>query len=158
MKNLQKGIASGFCATMILSMAMYVKAHLSPHPQVISALTLISHRVIDSPSWIWIGWAYHFVIGTFLWGILFSFVAAAVRPRRPLATWATGTGFAVGAWVLMLVIVMPLAGAGFFARKAGVDLLYATLILHVIWGTVLGLVFFALSAPSQSVPRLVQQG
>lgn len=153
--NVSKGIASGFAATLILSLAMLVAAHLTPHPQVIGMLTMISHRVIDSPPWIWIGWAYHFAIGTFLWGILFGLVANAVRPRSGWSTWWLAIAFGVGAWVLMMVIVMPLAGIGFFAHKAGVEPLFATLMLHLIWATVLGLVFHAMSgSPSQDTANV----
>lgn len=143
MNEIYKGVASGFVATVVLSMAMYVAAGLGPDPHVIGALTMISHRAIGSPRWIWIGWAYHFVIGTLLWGALFGVVAWLVRPSRAWTTWATAVGFGLAAWVLMMVVVLPLAGAGFFAARAGVDLLYKTLILHVLWATVLGLAFFA---------------
>ncbi|MGH8426730.1 MAG: DUF6789 family protein [Gammaproteobacteria bacterium] len=153
MKSVFKGIASGFCATFILALAMYVAADLSPQPQIIGMLTMISHRVIGSPTWIWIGWAYHFAIGTLLWGILFGLLAAAVRPHTGFATWAMAIVFAVCAWVLMMVIVMPLAGAGFFGLNMGIHPLFSMFILHIIWGTVLGLVFYAMSKPPAPAPH-----
>jgi len=47
--------------------------------------------------------------------------------------------FASGAWVLMMLIVMPLAGAGLFGIRLGLMAAVMTLVLHVIFGAVLGL-------------------
>ncbi|MDN5864335.1 MAG: DUF1440 domain-containing protein [Gammaproteobacteria bacterium] len=142
-----KGIAAGFAATFIMSLAMYFGADLREFPALIVTLTGISHRVIGSPLWDWIGWAYHFAIGTLAWGILFGLLAGAIRVRSGFGAWFTAIVFAVCAWVLMMIIVMPLAGLGFFALGAGLDIFFSMLILHIIWGTVLGLTFYAMTKP-----------
>lgn len=49
--------------------------------------------------------------------------------------------FAAGAWFVMMVLLMPLAGAGAFGLKLGVTAPVATLILHWIYGAVLGAVY-----------------
>ncbi|MGH8274835.1 MAG: DUF6789 family protein [Gammaproteobacteria bacterium] len=148
MISISKGIAAGFLATFILALAMFVAAGLNFYPPIIRMLTMISHHVIGSPMWLWIGWCYHFAIGTLLWGIIFGLIAWGIHVRRGFSTWLYGVIFAICAWVLMMVIVMPLAGKGFFAwHVAGLGPFYRTLILHFIWGTVLGLAFYAMTKP-----------
>jgi len=44
----------------------------------------------------------------------------------------------------MMLVLMPLVGAGFFALDLGVMAPVATLVLHVIFGAVLGVVYGAL--------------
>ncbi len=46
--------------------------------------------------------------------------------------------FATAAWLLMMVIVMPLAGAGLFGVHIGLIAPILTLVLHLVYGTVLG--------------------
>ncbi|MEO8537343.1 MAG: DUF6789 family protein, partial [Betaproteobacteria bacterium] len=50
----------------------------------------------------------------------------------------------VGAWFLMMVIVMPMAGTGVFGLDLGMMAPVMTLILHLIYGAVLGGVYGAL--------------
>ncbi|HEX5314290.1 MAG TPA: DUF6789 family protein, partial [Gammaproteobacteria bacterium] len=147
-RSISKGIAAGFFATLIMGLALFAAAGLNFYPPLIRRLALISHDVIGSPMWLWIGWAYHFAIGTLAWGILFGLVACAVRARSRFGTWFTAIVFAACAWVLMMVIVMPLSGAGFFARSVGLGPLIVMAIWHFIWGTVLGLSYYAMTKPA----------
>ena len=45
--------------------------------------------------------------------------------------WLKGVIFGIGAWVLMMVAVMPMAGTGFFGMKFGMVAPIMTLVLHV---------------------------
>ncbi len=49
--------------------------------------------------------------------------------------------FGVGAWIATMILVMPLAGAGLFGMNLGVAAPVMTLVLHVIYGAVLGGVY-----------------
>jgi len=49
--------------------------------------------------------------------------------------------FASGAWLVMMVMLMPMAGAGAFGLQLGLMAPVATLILHWIYGAVLGAVY-----------------
>lgn len=44
-------------------------------------------------------------------------------------------------WVAMMVILMPMAGAGMFGRNMGIMAPMMTLVLHLIFGVVLGWVY-----------------
>lgn len=63
---------------------------------------------------------------------------------REAPNWIKGTLVGVAAWLVMMVVVMPMAGAGFFALNIGLMATIMTLVVHVIFGAVLGGTFGAL--------------
>jgi hypothetical protein len=83
-------------------------------------------------------WADHFIVGVLLWGPIFAAFDATTseRPR-----WQKGLMFSVFAWLAMMLIFMPVVGAGLFGLGAGVVVPVGMLILHLIFGAVLGTVF-----------------
>jgi len=80
------------------------------------------------------------MIGTVVWGGLFAWL----DPILPGSShWFKGVVFGVGAWALMMILVMPMAGAGFFGVNMGMMAPIMTLMLHAIFGAVLGGVYGA---------------
>ena len=146
--NISEGLIVGFIATVVLSLLMVVKGMmgLMPEINVIKMLTAISHNYVNTPAAPIIGWIIHFVIGTFLWGILFGLFAT--RRSKPSFT-AKGVIFASYAWLAMMIVMMPLAGAGIFGVKLGIDVPLTTLLLHWVYGGVLGSVYGALNKPRE---------
>jgi hypothetical protein len=59
-----------------------------------------------------------------------------------------GIVFGLLAWLLMMLIPLPMAGAGLFGMKPGMMAPVMTLVLHLVWGAVLGVTFGALSRSS----------
>ena len=49
-----------------------------------------------------------------------------------------GVMIAVLGWLVMMIMLMPMAGAGLFAMKMGLMAPMMTLVLHFIFGVVLG--------------------
>jgi uncharacterized membrane protein YagU involved in acid resistance len=125
------GIGAGFVATIVLSIFMVVKQMMGLMPQLNPVEMNTQMMGAQTPL---VGWIVHFLIGTFLWGILYALIA----PRLPGAHWFRGILFATGAWLLMMITLMPMAGAGLFGLKMGLMAPIATLILHWIYGAVLG--------------------
>ena len=82
-----------------------------------------------------VGWVPHFLIGTVVWGSLFPIFDAKVPAG---SHWLNGILFGFGAWILMMVLFMPMAGAGLFGMALGIMVPIATLVLHLIYGAVLG--------------------
>jgi hypothetical protein len=134
--KLGKGVIAGFVATVVLSVIMVAKSMtgLMPQLNVIAMLTTITGV---SPA---VGWVVHFQIGTILWGALFAWLDPYLPGARH---WLKGVVFGIGAWLLMMVLFMPRAGAGFFGMSLGIVAPIVTLVLHVIYGAVLGGVFGA---------------
>ncbi len=90
-------------------------------------------RMGGSPNTPAIGWAVHFVIGVVGYGILF----ALLDPRLPGSTHAVRR-IVLGTIGWFLMMVMPMAGAGFFALNLGIMAPVMTLVLHIVFGVVLG--------------------
>jgi uncharacterized membrane protein YagU involved in acid resistance len=83
------------------------------------------------------------MIGAFIFGGMF----ALLEPTLPGGKlWLKGAIFGVGAWLAMMLAVMPMAGAGFFGMNFGMVAPIMTLVLHVIYGAVLGCVYAALQS------------
>lgn len=106
---------------------------LMPHLNVIA---MLAHMIgFGGPA---LGWLVHFLIGTVLWGVLFALLYPSLPGSEPVVK---GMVFAVGAWLLMMIVVMPMAGAHIFGLKLGIMAPVMTLILHLIWGAALGFVY-----------------
>ncbi|MGE3280044.1 MAG: DUF6789 family protein [Alphaproteobacteria bacterium] len=134
-----RGMAAGFGATVILSIFMLIKAaaDIVPEANAIQALVKVSTIWLGTPLLPWIGWLEHFFIGTVLWGIAF----AIVEPVLPGPGWLRGLIFSTGAWIVMMVTLLPAAGAGFFGAYLGWGTPVSALILHWIWGVSIGVIY-----------------
>ncbi|MDZ7643996.1 MAG: DUF6789 family protein [Woeseiaceae bacterium] len=137
MDNIGKGILTGFAATIVLSAVMLMKSVMGAMPQLnaIQMQTQMLNQYIGTPMTPLIGWMMHFIIGTVLWGGLFGAFNHLVTGKTELAK---GLWFSTAAWLLMMIVVMPMAGAGIFGLNIGVMAPVATLMLHLIFGAVLG--------------------
>lgn len=80
----------------------------------------------------------HFMIGI-VWGIAF----ALARRLFPGPFWIKGMLFSIAPWFLMMIVMMPMTGAGFFGMGLGLAAPVITLMLHLIFGAVLGAVYGA---------------
>ena len=140
-----KGILAGFVATIALSALMIIKTAMSmmPHLNAIKMLSTMAHGFIGTPAVPLVGWVLHFMIGSLAWGILFALLYDHIPLR---SSTGKGLAFATAAWLLMMVMVMPMAGAGIFGLHLGVGAPVATLILHWVFGAVMGAVYGKLAA------------
>ncbi len=135
-RSINSGLVAGLIATVMLSLVMVMKAAMGLMPQVnaIQMLTGISAHLLGTPMTPLVGWVIHFLIGTVLWGALFALLAG----RLPGTFVVKGIVFSIGAWILMMVIPMPMAGAGLFGLNIGMPAPVATLVLHIVYGAILG--------------------
>lgn len=139
-----RAMIAGFAATVVLSLLMLMKSMMGVMPglDVIQMLTGMAHGMMGLPANPAVGWMLHFLIGTVLWGIGFALLYKSLPGGGPLVK---GIVFGVLAWLLMMLIPMPMAGAGLFGMKMGMMAPVMTLVLHLIWGAVLGATFGGLS-------------
>ena len=135
-----KGIIAGFAATVVLSALMVMKGMMGMMPDLnaIRMLAARPHHAMATPATPLVGWLLHFMIGTLVWGLLFALLFAYL-PGRSAAI--KGVVFGTGAWLMMMVAVMPMAGAGLFGLHLGMGAPIATLMLHWVYGAVLGAVY-----------------
>ena len=131
MSNALKGMLAGFVATLVLTALMLLNSVFDLIPQINIIRLLTTLGTLSVPS----AWMDHFIVGVVVWGLLFAvYDGAATRP----AHWLKGIIFGVFAWLVMMVAFMPLAGAGFFGWKIGITAPVGLLIVHLIYGIVLG--------------------
>jgi len=137
MKNIGKSMLAGFVATIVLSALMVMKMMmgLMPDLNAIKMMTTMAHGMLGTPAVPIVGWVMHFMIGTVLWGVLFALIGNSLPGGGYVSK---GLSFGVLAWVLMMVMVMPMAGAGFFGLSLGMMAPVMTLMLHLVYGAVLG--------------------
>ncbi len=136
--NLKAGIISGFIATVVLSIVMILKAKMGVMPEL-NAIKMLAN-MMHAP--LVMGWVAHFMIGSLVWGILFALMVKQLQG----SVINSAMVFSIGAWLLMMIGPMPMAGAGLFGLKLGIMAAVATLVLHLLWGVVLGFSYKRLSA------------
>ncbi len=137
MTNIWKGMIAGFVGTVVLSALMVMKTMMGLMPEL-DVIAMLSTMMGTGPAG---GWLVHFVIGTVIWGALFAWI----DPSLPGGShWVKGIVFAIGAWLLMMILVMPMAGAGFFGMNLGMMAPVMTLVLHIIYGAAMGATYGAL--------------
>lgn len=144
MNNISHGIIAGFVATVVLSIMMIMKSAAGIMPEL-DVIHMLSGMMGASPV---MGWIAHFVIGTVVWGAGFAILNASIPGGSQIAK---GIAFGIGAWLLMMIAVMPMAGAGFFGLGLGIMAPIMTLVLHLVFGAVLGWVYMTLSSRQQHV-------
>lgn len=140
MNKISAGAVAGFAATVILSAMMLAKGMMGVMPEL-DVIAMLS-AMMGAPALM--GWMGHFMIGTLAWGIGFAVLYDMIPGGSAVAK---GVVFGIAAWLGMMIMVMPMAGAGLFGMAMGIMAPMMTLVLHVIFGAVLGLVFARLSAP-----------
>jgi uncharacterized membrane protein YagU involved in acid resistance len=138
-----RGILAGLAATLVLWILKLSKEWV-PQLETIRFLDHVaeaSSKATGLPDPLTSGWLWHLVIGTLIWGTMFG-VMVPVLPGRQY--WVKGMAFGVIAGILTMLMVMPLAGAGYF----GMELTFAdpliSLFYHIIYGLTLGMVYAVL--------------
>lgn len=133
MSNATRGAVAGFIASLVLAGIFVFKSAygVMPEVNVFRLLINLGGGNLGPGS----AWADHFIVGTLIWGLLFGEIESVVS--RP-APWLKGLIFGVLAWLVMMVTFMPLAGSGLFGLKVGSSVPVGMLILHLIFGVVLG--------------------
>jgi hypothetical protein len=136
---------AGLSATAVLSLLMVMKAMMGLMPQL-DILAMLA-GAMGSPDTPLIGWIVHLAIGIVVYGAAIG----VLDPKLP-GTSHVGHEVMLGVigWLIMMVVLMPMAGAGLFGMNMGVMAPMVTLVLHLIFGAVLGW-FYGRSAVSQDV-------
>ena len=134
MNNIAKGILAGLAATVVLTLMMLAKGAMGLMP-ALDPVGMIAEMMGVSAT---IAWGVHFMIGAVIWGGAF----ALLEQNLPGGDfWVKGVVLGVGAWLIMMVAMMPMAGVGFFGMQLGIMAPVLTLVMHLVFGAVLGGVY-----------------
>ncbi len=113
-----------------------------PDLDPIQMLSITVSQKTGLPETVLIGWAMHFFIGAVIWGGSFAFFNQLLPSKQQIIK---GLALGVIAWLLMMFAVMPANGAGLFGSNIGVVVPVSALILHLVYGAVLGGTFYRLT-------------
>ncbi len=130
MTYIYKGVAAGLMGALVLSAYLLLNVETGWMP----ALDFISLMGGLTGTGITGGWIIHFIVGGLL-GAMFAWLdpdlpGDSLRQR--------GMILASLAWLLMMFFLMPYAGYGVFGLKEGVLLPVGALVLHLIFGIIMG--------------------
>ncbi|HEX2653934.1 MAG TPA: DUF6789 family protein [Xanthobacteraceae bacterium] len=130
MDTMGRGLIAGFLATLALSILI----------DPVAVLVRTAWPACSSLS----GWLFHFFVGTVVWGVGFGF--AHDHLRGP--SWMRGSIFGCGAWVLMVAGLT----SGMFGIRIGLTASAVTLVLHLVYGAMLGGIYGVLrgTPPSEA--------
>lgn len=130
----KQGTSYGLLGTLVMSLIMLVGmgTGMSPIPEPIPAA--IAKGILgNAPNPLILGFAIitHFGYGAF-WGVvLFNWMKSNGN------IWH-GVGWGVMLWLIMELIVLPLIGWGAFGSAITPKIAAATLVLHLVYGGILG--------------------
>lgn len=133
MEHIGKGLLAGLIATIVLSALMVMKSSMGIMPEL--DLPKMIAGMMGSADRPMIGWVIHFMIGVGLYGLAMVLLDKHL-PGDSRVSHGMMIGFA--GWLIMMIMLMPMAGAGMFGMRLGFMAPMMTLILHLIFGAVLG--------------------
>jgi hypothetical protein len=136
MSNIWKGLLAGLAATLVLSALMVMKTMMGVMPEL--NLPKMIAGMMGSADTPMLGWAVHFMIGIVGYGLGMAFLNERLPGACPTVH---GVIIGIVGWLLMMVMVMPMAGAGLFGMNMGLMAPMMTLVLHLVFGAVLGWVY-----------------
>ena len=132
MGDIGKGLEAGFIATLVITALLFAQSMsgLAPEFDLIAMLT----QAAGTPGATVMGWIFHFVIGVGVWGAGF----AVFSPHLPGPHWLRGLVFGLLAWLVMMIAFLPAANMPMFASGMGYTIPGIALMIHIVFGVVLG--------------------
>jgi len=151
LSNIRNGIAGGLLATMAAAGMMLMNNALHRIPELHVARTLAA--VLSAADRPIVGWIAFLVLGIFVFGTAFALLAPKVPTRSYVVK---GVVFGMVSWLLMMLVLLPLAGAGVFGVNRGSMLAPAALVLNLVYWLVLSLVYRSASGAAAAPARRVK--
>ena len=133
MKSFSKAMMAGLVATVVLSIVMVMKSVMGIMPEL--DLPRMIAGMMGMPNEPAVGWAVHFMIGVVGYGVALALLDNHLPGENRV--WH-GVLIAIGGWLIMMVMLMPMAGVGLLGMNMGIAAPVMTLALHVMFGAILG--------------------
>jgi hypothetical protein len=148
--NITKGVIAGFIATLVLTVLMMMKKMMGVMPELdpVHMMSVMAAQKMGMETNMMVGWVMHFMIGAVAWGGAFA-VLNNILPTQNQTI--KGIILGIGAWLIMMVGPMVMAGNGLFGLALGPMAPVMTFMLHIVFGVVLGLVYQKLTHSTPSV-------
>jgi hypothetical protein len=123
-------------------MLMVTKSMMGIMPELDVAIMLAS--MMGMPGNTAMGWLAHFMIGTIGYGVVFAALYSVIPGPSPIVR---GIVLGLIGWLVMMIVIMPMAGKGLFAMQLGMMAPMMTAVLHIVFGAVLGWTSAKLAGP-----------
>lgn len=134
MQNISTGFLAGFVATVVLAAMMVIKGMMGVTPEL-NVAAMIGAIIGSSVA---VGWIIHLLVHTIAGGggfaLLYNVIPGGSAPVKGLV-------YGIAAWLVLMLIVMPVAGVGLFGLDLGMMAPVTILVFHLIFGAVLGFVY-----------------
>jgi hypothetical protein len=140
MTDVFKGIVAGGIATGAITVLMLAQSAAGILPKV--SLIHLLLVLLEMPREHAFGWIVHFVLGSLIWGGLFTYVEPRLRADSHTKS---GILFGVILWLVVMLVFMPAAREGYFGFQLTRLAPLVMLALHVVYGAVLGWTYGKLS-------------
>lgn len=136
MNKILSGILAGLVATIVLSVLMTVKSMMGLMPDV-DIINMLAQQMGGGAV---IGWIAHLLIGMLGYGIAYALIFSGLPFGGHLLR---GILIGMAGWLMMMVALMPMMGAGMFGMSmaSGIMVPVTTMMFHIIFGAVLGVVY-----------------
>ena len=142
--NFVRAIVAGFFGTLLMTMLMMFAPSMGMPKMDIAAMLgsmfVGNPPAMGSGAWL-IGFAIHLMIGVVILPTGFALIGNYLPTKRPFAK---GIIFGIVVWLLAQLMVMPMMGAGLFSSHLpqGMMLAAGSLMGHLVYGGVVGLVYY----------------
>lgn len=133
-----RGFLAGVIATCTVAPLVMVanQLQLVPPLDMLSALGGYRLDPVGLPLLTVLNWSTHFLLAAALWSLTHTLLARWFSGEA----WAQALIFSLALWLFMLLALLPLTGAGLMGLGFGLSTPMVTLVLHLAWGSLVGLV------------------
>jgi len=141
MGSVVRGIAAGLVATVVLSLVLVAiqLLHVTPQLDLMAVLArALGYQTAAG------GWGANYIVGVLLWGTIFAWLDRYTFFEH----WMNGLLFGCAVWLGVMLVIMPAAGEGLFGLNLGLEIPSVLLVLHWIYGLVLGTTYGYLQRPA----------
>lgn len=143
MNRIQAGIYGGILGTIVAGSMLLLNNALHGIPEIHVVRSIAA--MLGASNHIMAGVIAFVILGIFVGGGLF----AAFAPKLPMPGYfGKSLAFAGATWLFLMLVCMPVTGAGLFGLHGGVIVPEATLVLNLAYWLVLGLTYRWLLAPA----------
>ena len=142
--TLARAVLGGFVGTMAMTAMMYVVGPMMGLHMDIAAMlgSMLGGRWAA-------GMMMHVLNGTLIFSAIYVYALYARLPGSPVIK---GTTWGVALWLMAQVVVMPMMGGGLFSSAmGGMMAVMGSLVGHVLYGSLLGVIA---SAPEPRVAHI----
>jgi len=130
--NVKAGLKSGFIASAISSIALMIMTSIILIPKF--NFILIEGSIFGLAETVLYSWIIYFVFGL-IWGYVYALSEPALKVANSSFVKGIIAGFII--WIILLIF-MPIAGAGIFLKHYGLKAAVIILIANLVFGIVLG--------------------